>query len=161
MEVSTLHLATEDLASFLSEASLDDLSREVHGTSMTLWDLYGHLVREHASVARTINQESVPAHARFTPLAMPSLEVPGDPYGSCGLETPYRHAAQLMERAFAAARPGARCYQLAGSQSPVSLTTLYDLQVSNLVAYTWDVAQTLGLPYRPSQVIARGALQND
>jgi hypothetical protein len=77
-----------------------------------------------------------------------SLEDFLDPYYGGGLEAGYRPTARHMENAFASTTDAD--VRLAGE---VDTETLYELQISDTVLHTWDIAQVLGFSYRPARDI--------
>lgn len=140
IDVSLLHTLTEDLAGFLSEVTHGDLSRPIPGTTGDLADLYRHLLEQNIATATTVAGKPI---SRI-PL---DLDARVDVYGGCGLESDYRRTARLMEDAFAATEA-------------VDAATLYDAQISNTVIRTWDVAEALGLHYRPDPAVTQRVLRS-
>lgn len=159
VDVPTLHALTEDLATYLSEVTVGDLRQPTHDTSGDVGELYLHLIDQNVQVATAITGEAIPHGQWHDPMDRTSLSGSADTHGSCGLETGYRQTASLMESAFASAVDSATLYELPGHLGAVDLRTLYELQVSSTVVHTWDVAQALGLPYRPSPSISQRVLK--
>ncbi|WP_166352674.1 hypothetical protein [Phytoactinopolyspora limicola] len=159
MDVSILHTLTEDLAAFLSEVTQGDLRRPVPSTTGDVGDLYLHVIDQNVSVATAITGQAILRGTRHHPMDRASLGASVDYYGDCGLEAGYRQTAHLMENSFASTADSGLLYQPKGFPDAVELTTLYEVQISNAIIHTWDVAQALGLPYRPDPHISQRVLR--
>lgn len=152
IDVSTLHVLTEDLAALLSEVTQPDLSQLTPGYAGDLGELYVHLLEQNLDVAAAVAGRAIPLN-QF--LVTPAV----DPHGGCGLESGYRATARITEDAFANATDVTRPRQVNGITDAVDVVTLYGAQISNTVIRTWDVAQVLGLPYRPDPAVTQQILQ--
>ena len=160
VDVAALHALTEELAAFLSEVSVGDLASPTPVLG-DLGDLYLHLTDQNLQVAEALMGRTIPHGERHAVKGRAALGRGADPDGGCGLEAGYRQTARLVERAFASPADGANGYELTSLEGAgaVDLTTLYDIQVSRTVVHTWDIAQALGLPYRPSPSIVLRVLK--
>ena len=156
MDVSTLHTLTDDLAGYLSEVTQSDLGRLTPEYSGDLGELYLHLLEQNLDVAAAVAGQAVSREDRPDREA---LDAAVDLYGGCGLESGYRATACIMEDAFAAATDVRRRRQVKGFKGGIDVVTLYDSQISNTVIRTWDVAEVLGLPYRPEPAVTQKVLQ--
>lgn len=157
MDVSTLHMLTEDLAAFLSEVSCGDLRVPIPSISGDLGDLYIRLLDRNERLVTTITGEVI-AGPRSAPRCRADLDAAADSYGDCGLEAGYRHSASLVENALISAHK-----QHSPSRDRVRVTNLamiYEAQISHTVIHTWDIAQALGLSYKPIPGMARQVLRN-
>ena len=151
MDVSTLHVLTEDLAGFLSELTQSDLERPTSWANGDVGELYLHLIDRNTSVAAAITGEPIPRGQWPGPLERASLADFLDPYYGGGLETGYRRTARFMEDAFASTTDTDALLHLQGLAGEIDIETLYELQISDTVLHTWDVAQALGFSYRPAR----------
>ena len=153
MDTSTLHTVTDELAALLSEVTQGDL---VHRTPCASWDvgdLYLHLMDQNIRVAAAIASETV-SQGHWTDLMdRAALGASLDLYGG-GLDVGYRQTAQLMENAFASVAASNRRYRMDGLHEDVEVAALYEMQVSNAVIHTWDIAQALGFSYQPAPDVA-------
>jgi hypothetical protein len=159
MDVSTLHVLTEDLAGFLSELTRSELERPTSWANGDVGDLYLHLIDRNLSVTAAITGEEIPRGQWPDPTDRASLEDFLDPYYGGGLEAGYRRTARLMENAFASATDGNVLLHLKGLAGEVDIETLHELQISDTVLNTWDIAQVLGFSYRPARNITLRILQ--
>lgn len=149
--VSTLHVLTEDLAEFLSELTQSELKRPTSWANGDVGDLYLHLIDRNLSVTAAITGEAIPRGQWPDPMDRASLEDFLDPYYGGGLEAGYRRTARLMENAFAATTDDNVLLHPKGLAGEVDTETLYELQISDTVLHTWDIAQVLGLSYQPAR----------
>ena len=153
MDTSTLHTATEELAALLSEVTQGDLEHRTPCASWDVGDLYLHLMDQNIRVAAAIASERV-SQGHWTDLMdRAALDASLDLYGG-GLDVGYRQTAQLMENAFASVAAGNRRYRMDGLHEDVEVAALYEMQVSNAVVHTWDIAQALGFSYQPAPDVA-------
>jgi uncharacterized protein (TIGR03083 family) len=151
MDVSTLHALTEDLAGFLSELTQSELERPTSWANGDVGDLYLHLIDRNLRVAAAITGEAIPRGQWPDPGDRAALSEFLDPSYGGGLETGYRRTARLMEDAFAGATDKSVLLDMKGVAGEVDTEALYELQISDVVLHTWDVAQVLGLTYRPAR----------
>lgn len=158
-DVATLHTLTEEFAAFLSEVSVGDLACPAPDGSGDLGDLCLRINHQNLQVAAALIGRAVSHGERHTAKDRAALSHGADPHGGCGLEVGYRQTASLMERGFASPADGTTFYELESLAVAVDLMTLYDIQISRTVVHTWDIAQALGLPYRPSPGIAQRVLR--
>lgn len=149
MDVSLLHTLTEDLATLLSEVTPGDLPQPAPDGSGDLGDLYLRLIAQNVRVAGVVTGPGTPGSEPPEPRGRAELSASPAGYGTCGLDTGYRRSARLLEAAFAAETDCDRLYEMPGLPGVVDLTTLYAVQVRTTIGHTWDVAEALGLPYRP------------
>ena len=153
MNTSTLHTATEELAALLSEVTHGDLGRLTPGPFKDVGDLYLYLndqnIRVAISVANGQNSHSDPND----PIDRADLGVPVGSE-SAGLEVGYRQTAQFMEAAFASVTATSRLCRVDGLDEDIEVAALYEMQASNTVIHTWDIAQALGFSYCPEPEVA-------
>lgn len=155
-----LHTLTEDLASFLSEVTQSDLGCPIPGSARDVGDLYLHLVDQNISVATAIAGEAIPRGQWVRSMDRASLDACVDYYyGGAGLEVGYRRTAHLVENAFASVTDTNRLCRVKWSREEVDVATLYEEQIGNTVLYTWDIAQSLGLPYQPAPDVTQRILR--
>ncbi|WP_258725937.1 maleylpyruvate isomerase N-terminal domain-containing protein [Cellulomonas sp. NS3] len=159
MDTLALHTLTDDLASLLSEVTVSDLDRPVREPFGDLGDLYLHLLRQAVDRAAAVVGAPIPRGTWHDPLDRPALGGSADLSGDCGLDRAYRRTADLLEDAFASAGDGAASSRPGGSTEAVDLAALYDIHACETLVHTWDVAQALGLAYRPAPDAARRALR--
>lgn len=152
MDTSTLHTATEELAALLSEVTQGDLEHRTCA-SRDVGDLYLHLIDQNLRVAVAIASETVSKSHRTDPMDRRALGAALDLHGG-GLDVGYRQTAQLMENAFASVTAGHRLCRMDGFQEDVEVAALYEMQVSNSVIHTWDIAQAMGFSYQPALDVA-------
>jgi hypothetical protein len=160
VDVSTLHTLTEDLAAFLSEVTQSELKRPLLCSPGDVGDLYLRLIDQNVSVAGAVAGEAIPTGAWPDPMGRDSLEDVLDHYYGGGLEAGYRRTSRLMEDAFAAATDGSRRCQVEGSPGEIDVATLHELQITDAVVHTWDLAQALGLPYEPAADVTKRVLRS-
>jgi uncharacterized protein (TIGR03083 family) len=150
MDVSTLHTLTEDLAGFLSELTRSELTQPTSCAHRDIGDLYLHLIHRNLSVAAAVTGEVIQQGQRPDPMDRASIEDFLDQQYGGGLEAGYRRTARIMEDAFASATDVNRLCHVEDLSGELDTKTLYELQISDAVLHTWDVAQVLGLSYRPA-----------
>ncbi len=161
MDVSVLHTLTEDLAAFLSEVTLGDLTCAVPCTAGDVGDLYLCLVDRSLTVATAITGDEITPGQWNGPTGRAALAASADGcHGGAGLEVGYRRAARLMENAFAAATATSRLARPQAPSAEADVAFLYEEQISSTVLHTWDIAQALDLPYRPAPDITQRMLRN-
>lgn len=153
MDTSTLHTATEEFAALLSEVTQGDLRRRTQCASRDVGDLYLHLMDQNIRVAAALASESDSQGHRTDPMDRLALGTSLDFYGG-GLEVGYRQTAQVMESAFASETAGDRLCQMAGLKEDIEVADLYEMQLSNTIIHTWDIAQVLGFAYQPPSEVA-------
>lgn len=159
LDVSTLHTLAEELAALFSEVTVGDLQCPTHDAYGDLGDLYLHVLDQNLQVTAALTAGPIPRGEWPDPQDRASLGRSIDNFGGCGLEVGYRQTARLVEGAFASPADGAKRYELTGTLGAVNLTALFEVQVSNTVVHTWDIAEALGFPYRPSPKIAQRVLK--
>lgn len=152
MDVSVLHTATEDLASFLSEATVGDLGCFTPCQGWDLRRLYQHLIDENVRVALAVAVGSVAPQWSPGPHRT-DLLASADAHGG-GLDREYLVTARLMKDAFASITDADRSRHDTGSPGEHDLDALYEMQICNTVIHTWDLAQALGFPYEPDPHVA-------
>lgn len=153
MDISTLHAVTEELAALLSEVTHGDLGHRTPCASRDVGDLYLHLMDQNIRVAAAIASEPVSRSHRTDQTDRAALGTSLDFYGG-GLEVGYRQTAQIMENAFASVTTSNRLCRMDGLHEDVEVAALYEMQVSNSVIHTWDMAQALGFSYQPAPDVA-------
>lgn len=153
MDVSLLHTLTEDLAALLSEVTSGDLLQPSPDGSGDLGDLYLRLIAQNVTVVGVVTGVvaggGTSGRAFPEPRGRAELRACPDGCGACGLDSGYRRSAHLLVAAFAEETDRARLYEMPGLFGGVDLTTLYAVQVRTTLSHIWDVAESLGLPYRP------------
>lgn len=149
MDTSTLHAVTEELAALLSEVTQGDLRHPTPFASRDVGDLYLYLIDQNMRAAAAVASEAVPRSRPADSTDRAGLDASLNLYGG-GLEVGYRQSAQLMENAFASVTAGNRLCRMDGLHEDVEVATLYEMQVSNSVIHTWDIAQALGFSYQPA-----------
>lgn len=157
MEVSTLRMLTEDLAAYLSEVTIGELTRAVPGSHGDVGDLFLTLIDQNVSVATAITGLTVARNQ--WPNERAALGASIDIYGGIGLESAYRQTALLMQHAFAATTDEVLPGQADGFPEP-AIATLYEVQISSTVIHTWDLSQALGFTYVPARDVIRRALRS-
>lgn len=153
MDISTLHAVTEELAALLSEVTHGDLGHRTPCASRDVGDLYLHLIDQNIRVAAAIASETVSRGHQTDPTDRAALGTSLDFYRG-GLEVGYRQTAQIMENAFASVTASTRLCRMDGLHEDVEVVALYEMQVSNSVIHTWDIAQALGFSYQPAPEVA-------
>jgi uncharacterized protein (TIGR03083 family) len=153
MDTSALHAATEELAGLLSEVTQGDLEHRTPWASRDVGDLYLHLMDQNLRVAAAIAGETVSPSHRTDPMDRTALGASLDFYGG-GLDVGYRQTAQVMENAFASVTASDRLCRMDGFDEDFEVAALYEMQISNAVIHTWDIAQAMGFSYQPALDVA-------
>jgi hypothetical protein len=148
VDVIALHAVTEDLAAYLSEATVSDLGCPTPFRSWDLSELYLHLVEQNARIGSGIGRGSddaspAPAHVDRT-----TLSASAHLYGG-GFEEQYRRTARVMENAFAAITDPREVRSVAGIPGDHAIAELYEMQIRDALTHARNVAQALGLDYEP------------
>lgn len=152
MDTSTLHRVTEDLAAYLSEATVGELGRQTDAGA-DVGDVYLRLVAHCLDVAGAVRGEMVRREECPVPRTRADLEAAASADGELGLDAAYRKAARLMEGAFATATEDDRLYRLPHAGAFL-LRELYGNQVIEGVVRTTEIAGALGFSYRPVPGVA-------
>ncbi|MGX1812166.1 hypothetical protein ACWIGI_41180 [Nocardia sp. NPDC055321] len=154
MDVSLLHDLTEELASFLSEATRADLATSIPNSPHNLGELALWLITQNLDIADVVAVADILGERNFDSTIEDRLDLH---HGSTGLDVRYRHTAGLMEDAFAAVSDVSEPRRL--QVQKVDAESLYEDQIRNVVVHTWDIAQALGLAYEPSAEVIRRVLR--
>lgn len=147
MDVIALHSVTEDLAAYISEATVSELGCPTPFRSWDLGELYLHLMEQNARIGSGIrgSGDVSPAPARTD---RTTLSASANLYGG-GFEEPYRRTARVMENAFASITDPREVRSVAGIPGDHTIAELYEMQIRDALTHTRNVAQALGLDYEP------------
>ncbi|MFF1945964.1 maleylpyruvate isomerase family mycothiol-dependent enzyme [Rhodococcus qingshengii] len=155
MDVSTLHIVTENLAEWLSEITQGDLRHPTPFPGRDIGDLYLHLIDRNIVITAGLTHKATHQRVQPDPSRRSALDTPSNHYGG-GFEELYRQTARQMEKAFASVTSAELRHRIGGVD--LDAGTVYDKQISETVIHTWDLAQAMGFDYHPSPEIARSVL---
>lgn len=150
-DLAILHDTTEELAAYLSEVTLAELRRLVEPHGRPLGALTLDLMHDHVRTAATVCDASMQPSEPGVPATTAELEASLNPDGT-GVESAYRRVGRRLEHAFAEGQ--ARTGRKPGSAQALHLARHHGHAIAGIVLHTWDVAQTLRLPYQPTTPVA-------
>jgi uncharacterized protein (TIGR03086 family) len=136
-ELAELHAVALELAGGqVSALRPDDLGRPTPCAGWSLGDLLAHMIGQHLGFAQAVRESDAPAGA-YRP-------VPFD------LEAWNRSVGELRD-AFAEADVDASAVAVELAPTPLPIGTLVAAQLLDTVVHTWDIAESVGVDFRPPE----------
>ncbi|WP_072806819.1 hypothetical protein [Rhodococcoides yunnanense] len=158
MEIATLYAANEDLAGYISELTVGDLSRPTHQESVDIGDLLADILKWNTQVTAGIKGSSVESSTSDTPTKADLVKSANLAGG--GFESAYRTTARALEAAYESVEDS-RNVAIPGTAQTVKIQDLIRIQLQKTLVATWDVTQALGLYDYSPPVEATAALKDN
>jgi uncharacterized protein (TIGR03086 family) len=157
MNTAMLRTVTNEFASYLSEVTEGDLSLPTPCTGWTVGALYRHVVEENCKFGHAVSGLPVPPDAKAEFRDSPAFA--GSRLYGGGFEEIYRASARYMDSAFAGVGDPDETRQLDGVPGPRPISEILQMQVTDTLIHTWDLAVSLDFPYSPPEDIAELVLR--
>jgi uncharacterized protein (TIGR03083 family) len=133
MNIALMQETTEEFAAYLSEVTDGDLSAMTPCALWSVEELYRHTVDQNFALGRAVDPELAPPAARG---------------GYVTRELNYRDSARYVAEALSRA-DGLVDWGEFGKLSPQEL---FELQLTNTLLHTWDLAKAIGFDIDPPHV---------